>query len=1387
MLNLFVLIASLCPVRGLSFGRNKSFFLSDLLVFLYFLSPVRGATIPSQIHALEILYNSTDGGTWKWKNELLYGPIWSFTSPQQDPCYYQKKTWQGITCSSAPNICQFQDCQIISLSLEGYGLKRNLPSEMFVDLTSLTSFEVSKSPLLAGTIPSTIGSLMNLEDLRLFLLNITGVIPSSLGSLSQLVYVDLNTNHLTGAIPSELGSLSRLEFLNLFINDLTGAIPSALASLSRVKDLYLSNNLLTGTIPPTLGSLSQLVYLYLYNNLLIGTIPPTLGSLSQLVYLFVSINYLTGTIPSALSSLSRLEYLDFPSNLLTGAIPTALGSLSRLKYLSLTTNYLARAIPSVLGSLSQLRYLDLCYNLLTGAIPQSLGSSSQLSYLSLFNNDLTGVLPSALGSLSLLEYIYLSNNHLNGTVPSTLGSLPHLAYLYLDHNDLTGNIPSSLGSLSQLEYLSLYHNHFTGAIPSALSRLSGLLRLYLDHNHLQGSLPFSLESFPLLKQLFLHQNQLTGRLHELFPSAPLNQSLSPQLINLDVSDNLFTGSIPSTLFLPQLQVISLSLNCFSHNLPTSICEAVNAEVISMDGLGSAKDCDGIILVPLTSLSGAPVSLVQSMSGDIPDCVWMMSKLQTLNLAGNGLNGVIGKTASMPLLSSMTLSHNYLSGTIPLWLQQKNISHLDLSHNKLIGTVDGFTTPPRGPQSSGLVLTLSVNRLSGQLSKSLETYHSLDILSGNLFGCTSVPNNDQNSKSWSCGSEEYDQSMMLLGGVWGLVVCSVMCLSVWSLIFNNTPRDLWSHVDRLIGYMRYYRDCSLPQSCCRFTISFGNLLIGLMKSLCLLAAISILLSAPIYLLKEFSVSQGDSDYVTHTDQYQWLWTTAFVSGNIPAAIFMVVDFLCLALFDWIIVHLGDRTEQQETSDPQISSLPPSPSLLPSQRQKSRRDYWLMATVWFIFFVDTTVVGTVNGLYIASTLQDISPDARLWTQVSFGFFSIVWILFLHGLIPSKIKESRYGVWLLMCLYVMNSVIIPCLATALSSPTCYQVSVSPLIISSLSQRLLVPPDNISSSYSYRSCSTSFVTPDGLKCTEYRTVFVDVLPITPPFAFSYQCGSTLLTSYLPVYLYSTSLQTLVLILKLLGILIFSNSTLHPTRWPLWAMKWFPGIYWPSQGTHCGKMFPSSLRLIRPAQIISSTMNQIILLLSFGLCSPVLCGSVTLNLSLQLSSWLLLIGRFLFLSRESSETVIPSPIESSATSTSLPFRLEEPHEDHEASPEERNDENLTIEASMKTLDGELCDVNSYLPVCKWPVILTSSLFTTLLCWEIAGDGSGGWLGALWVPIVGVSMVLVIWIWDRVLSGYLSRDHSLRHISTSDGTQTIEVVVRSSLHMSSTPGHETEW
>ena len=86
-------------------------------------------------------------------------------------------------------------------------------------------------------------------------LQLAGSLPSSIGSLTSLSYLALYSNSLAGTIPSSIGSLTSLQYLYLFSNQLAGTIPSSIGSMTSLQYLFLSSNSLTGTIPSSIGSM----------------------------------------------------------------------------------------------------------------------------------------------------------------------------------------------------------------------------------------------------------------------------------------------------------------------------------------------------------------------------------------------------------------------------------------------------------------------------------------------------------------------------------------------------------------------------------------------------------------------------------------------------------------------------------------------------------------------------------------------------------------------------------------------------------------------------------------------------------------------------------------------------------------------------------------------------------------------------------------------------------------------------------------------------------------------------------------------------------------------------------------------------------------------------
>jgi len=79
--------------------------------------------------------------------------------------------------------------------------------------------------------------------------NLGGVLPTSLGSLTDLEHVRISATNVYGEIPEELGYLPLLQNLTLSENKLTGEIPSSFSDLSNLVNFKVAYNDLTGKIP----------------------------------------------------------------------------------------------------------------------------------------------------------------------------------------------------------------------------------------------------------------------------------------------------------------------------------------------------------------------------------------------------------------------------------------------------------------------------------------------------------------------------------------------------------------------------------------------------------------------------------------------------------------------------------------------------------------------------------------------------------------------------------------------------------------------------------------------------------------------------------------------------------------------------------------------------------------------------------------------------------------------------------------------------------------------------------------------------------------------------------------------------------------------------------
>ncbi|XP_058111257.1 receptor-like protein 33 [Magnolia sinica] len=640
---------------------------------------------------------------------------------------------------------------IVHLDLSSNGFNGSIPS--LENLSNLTYLDLSMNNF-SGTIPSLesltqlvlldlswnafsgpippLKSLKSVEEIVLSSNNLTGTIPNSFGDgLHKLKLLDLRSNSLNGQIPSFLFTLPSLQAVQLSQNQLDGQLNEFTNASPTLQTVDLSDNQLQGQIPHSLFDLVGLTVLDLSSNNFNGTVQlAMLQNLKNLLGLDLSGNYLSvnthGTnhsfpqlgrlylgscnlteFPEFLKNQSKMQFLDLSKNNIYREIPRWLWEIGNgyLTSLNLSHNLLmSLEQPGNLSAIKMLVILDLHSNRLQGSIPLPAPSIIVQDYS---HNSFTSVILSNFNSLKYTVFFSIAGNKIVGEIPPSICNATYLQVLDLSNNNLNGSIPECLIEISNvLSILNLRNNRFTGMIPEISSVSCSLRTLDIHGNRLEGQLPRSLAKCRDLEVLDVGNNKINGPF-------PYHLDTPSKLRVLVLRSNRFNGSIswPHNRSFPMLQIVDLSSNHFSGNLPQDFFKSLNAMISGEKDEDQDHEIIRYGFLNLTKLyyqdtvtvtsKGLDMELVKIMTiftsvdlsnnhfeGEVPKVIGDLKLLHILNLSRNGLTGPIpASLGNFTQLESFDLSQNNLSGEIPQQLSNLTfLSVLNLSYNQLVGSI-----------------------------------------------------------------------------------------------------------------------------------------------------------------------------------------------------------------------------------------------------------------------------------------------------------------------------------------------------------------------------------------------------------------------------------------------------------------------------------------------------------------------------------------------------------------------------------------------------------------------------------------------------------------------------------------------------------------------------
>ena len=429
----------------------------------------------------------------------------------------------------------------------------------------------------------------------------------------------------------------------------------------------------------------------------------------------------------------------------------------------------------------------------------------------------------------------------------------------------------------------------------------------------------------------------------------------------------------------------------------------------------------------------------------------------------------------------------------------SFASLDLSSNKLGGTlVDGYLTPATS-------ITLTVNHLSGNIPSTFRSSNAtLDVLEGNLFACPSL-RNDVHSQKSPCGSSNLEYPVF----TW--LVLFVLLLTVAIYLYNSkSVRAL-----RFKSYISDWFKCVVSPNSSEIYHTESTL--RYLESACSMALI-VSIFFVFVAFPSFVAMKEKSTHDMSLYQVQFMWTTssAYLVGSTPT--FLIWLYLTLTGVVVVIQCIAIKPVKNVTT---VSDY---------QRQVKLEDIPEEA-LEYQYTIKSLVVRVVVGMAVSV----------LALAINYGFIHIVYF-------NETSNVTAVNLAFAIIKFLMNAIVVP-LSTKLVSRASKQshTVLTVIMVNVICPGLAVLVSSPLCMYDYlvkKSISVSYQYSQWFCCEGCQTV-VACLPtkvtglsvFTPKWFYSYQCSSSFLTAYLPNFVYIYTISGLVLPLVNLLIMLLSSS----------------------------------------------------------------------------------------------------------------------------------------------------------------------------------------------------------------------------------------------------------
>ena len=209
--------------------------------------------------------------------------------------------------------------------------------------------------------------------------------------------------------------------------------------------------------------------------------------------------------------------------------------------------------------------------------------------------------------------------------------------------------------------------------------------------------------------------------------------------------------------------------------------------------------------------------------------------------------------------------------------------------------------------------------------------------------------------------------------------------------------------------------------------FGVDMINIAKFAVVFLVSILFFTAPIYFLKYFGIGES------HAYQYRWLFNLVYMKGELIAVLMLVAWIGVIGTVFFLYYKcVINRAKDQQSDKAAIST---------KQANVARSDnapynYKIILQYFVLGSLNLFIVVMVNGAYVYSSYQNLAPTTTLGIQLGLAIFKMMYNLMFVPILTMKISDVTTNIAVRSRLNIFNNLFIPCVATAFTSPTCYQV---------------------------------------------------------------------------------------------------------------------------------------------------------------------------------------------------------------------------------------------------------------------------------------------------------------------------------------------------------------